>query len=321
MANTTVSVNGTVYHTATGLPLRLERQQHQSKARSAQGLHATTQKSRTLSRKYVHRSTPAAAQPAEATLQPKVQAQPVAAPVKPLITRSQSISRFAKQYNQAHQPAKKIINDIGPTSHPLVEKVEQRRSVPAAKQASYTPSQVLKNQAIAEAMAKTPAKSAKQARLPRQSWFKRAFSMASASLAILLLGGYLTYLNMPQLSTRVAASQAGINASYPAYKPSGYSLSGPVAFDNGSVSMKFAANAGPQTYTLSQTKSGWDSSAVLDNYVQPKSGSNYSTTTANGLTIFSFGNSAAWVNGGILYTISGDAPLSSQQIERIATSL
>jgi hypothetical protein len=85
--------------------------------------------------------------------------------------------------------------------------------------------------------------------------------------------------------------------------------------------MKFAANAGPQSYTLAQTRSGWDSSAVLTNYVEPKTGSQYNTTTTNGLTIYTYDNAAAWVNAGILYTISGDAPLSSDQIQRIATSL
>ena len=82
-----------------------------------------------------------------------------------------------------------------------------------------------------------------------------------------------------------------------------------------------AANAGPEGYTLSQTKSGWDSSAVLENYVSPKVGDNYMTNSVNGLTIYTYGPNAAWVNDGILYTVSGDAPLSTDQVERIATSM
>jgi len=146
-------------------------------------------------------------------------------------------------------------------------------------------------------------------------------SIASASFAILLLGGYFTYLSMPSISTRVAAAQAGIDANYPGYQPMGYSLSGPVAYQQGRVTMTFAANAGPSTYTLDQTKSGWDSSAVLDSYVKPHAGDDYQTTTSNGLTIYTYGSNAAWVNGGIFYTISGNAPLSDDQIQHIATSL
>ena len=41
----------------------------------------------------------------------------------------------------------------------------------------------------------------------------------------------------------------------------------------------------------------------------------------DGLTIYSGGKEATWVNGGILYQISGDANLSNDQIQKIATSL
>ena len=149
----------------------------------------------------------------------------------------------------------------------------------------------------------------------------RAFSIVTASVALVLLGGYLTYLNMPSLSVRVAAAQAGINANYPSYQPDGYSLNGLIGYSPGEVSMKFAANGGPQTYTIKQSKSNWDSTAVLDNYVTPRAGVSYIPYTERGLTIYTYGNNAAWVNGGILYTIEGNAPLSSEQIRHIATSL
>ncbi|MNH34248.1 hypothetical protein D3C79_948280 [compost metagenome] len=120
---------------------------------------------------------------------------------------------------------------------------------------------------------------------------------------------------------RVAAAQAGIDASYPEYHPDGYSLNGAVAYKEGEVSMKFAANGGPQNFTITQTKSSYDSEAVLDNYVKPKVGENYIPFTERGLKIYAYGGNAAWVNGGILYTISGDAPLSNSQIGNIAKSL
>ena len=43
-------------------------------------------------------------------------------------------------------------------------------------------------------------------------------------------------------------------------------------------------------------------SAVFENYVKPNAGRNYSTATINGLTIYTYNNDAAWVNGGILYS-------------------
>jgi hypothetical protein len=48
---------------------------------------------------------------------------------------------------------------------------------------------------------------------------------------------------------------------------------------------------------------------------------NYRTETANGLTIYTFGDKAAWVNGGVLHTIDSNTPLSNDQISRIASSM
>ena len=159
------------------------------------------------------------------------------------------------------------------------------------------------------------------ARQPAARPWGRRLSIAGAMVALLAFGGYLTYHNMPAIATRMAAAQAGINASFPSYQPSGYSLAGGISQQQGSVLMKFAANAGPGTFTLTQSRSDWDSSAVLANYVLPSFGRNFATTTSRGLTIYSTHNAAAWVNGGILYTIKGNAPLSSEQVARIAASM
>ncbi len=320
MGQKTVTINGMVYDKHTGMPLRQERSHQVPHRQTATQVHTQLQKSRTLNRKYVTKNHAGAVKRPAAVHGVSVHKQAVA----PVISRSESISRFAKEFNTAPTAPKKVFNDFGPSVHPIVANVEAKRGVTIAPPAArHTPSSVLKHEAISSAMehaTHTPKqKAVKPAKKSAQT--TRALSFASGSFALLLIGAYFTYLSMPSLSTRVAAAQAGIDASYPNYKPTGYSLNGPVAFDQGSVSMKFAANAGPQSYTLSQTRSGWDSSAVLSNYVEPKTGAEYSTTTTNGLTIYTYDNAAAWVNAGILYTISGDAPLSSDQIQRIATSL
>ena len=85
--------------------------------------------------------------------------------------------------------------------------------------------------------------------------------------------------------------------------------------------MKFAANAGPQSYTLTQSDSNWDSSAVLENTVVPDAGTEYTTTTTSGLIIYNYADKAVWVNKGILYTITGSKNLSNEQVQNIATSL
>lgn len=85
--------------------------------------------------------------------------------------------------------------------------------------------------------------------------------------------------------------------------------------------MKFASNSGPVSFALNQANSTWDSSALLEKYVDPRSKGEYATYNDAGLTIYTYGTDAAWVNGGVLYTVEGDAVLSNEQIRRIATSM
>lgn len=196
----------------------------------------------------------------------------------------------------------------------LTEQSKKSAAAPRSKRRRFFTSKRRTNKPIAS-VAPPPT------RQPAARHWGRRLSIAGAMVALLAFGGYLTYHNMPAIATRMAAAQAGINASFPSYQPSGYSLAGGISQQQGSVLMKFAANAGPGTFTLTQSRSDWDSSAVLANYVLPSFGRNFATTTSRGLTIYSTHNAAAWVNGGILYTIKGNAPLSSEQVERIAASM
>lgn len=327
MKLSTVSINGTVYDKRTGKPLRKERGLDDPTRHSAHNVHMQLQHSTTLNRRYVHHGTSPVASP-HIVYAP--QRQRMAAPNATTIhrtsvaarpTHNQSVAHFAKQ---RHHTTNTPINDIGPARHASVQRAKSRIESNRPSERVIKPSQILKNEAIAEAMAKSEPKKSGRHRTKsttHRNKFTRFMSIASASMAVLVLGAYFTYLNMPALSTRVAAAQAGINATYPGYMPSGYSLNGPVAYQQGSVAMKFAANAGPQNYTLSQTHSGWDSTALLDDYVSPQAGNNYITTTTGGLTIYSYNTTSVWVNNGILYTINGNSTLSDEQIQRIAASL
>lgn len=319
MGNThIVSINGRRYDPHTGLPVDVLEAAEKTKAHvrdhatvPAQTVHATQQKSTTLNRRTVKKKTTAPKTTGRRSMD--IMATPRQ---RQVVAKSPAISRFAQNptfKQQVHD------TDVQPVVHPLVQKAHAAQTVrPTAPQQHHN-AQTKKQSVVTKALAEAKPVKAKKTSLKKR--FPRLISVASASLAVLLIAGYLTYLNMPTISIRVAAAQSGIDASYPGYHPSGYRLTGPIAWSDGNVSMRFAANAGPQNFTINEQKSSWDSSAVLENYVQPKVGSDYVPQTQNGLTVYTFENSAAWVNGGILYTIEGDAPLSNDQILRIATSL
>lgn len=218
--------------------------------------------------------------------------------------------------------AKKTTNDIAPTRHPLASKVDgirEQAKIMSAQLNPIKPAQIIKNEAIAAAMEKSVPveKPTKSKSHPK----RKLFFIASASLVLMLIAGFLMYNFIPNLSVHIACARSGVDASFPEYRPDGYSLSGPVSFSDGEVSIKFHANTGKTHFVIKQTKSSWDSTAVKNMVVKNAGDDTVVTTEERGLTIFTYDGNAAWVNGGILYTITGDAPLSNDQLRRIATSM
>lgn len=310
MSERSITVNGVSYDSESGLPHdHANASVHKGHAHThAHAVHTKMQRSQTLQRQMLK----------------KPHAKPSALGVKsrPIrVQKSPHISKFAPNPQPLPKQSRGHMDIRPATKHPHVVKahatVAQKAQAAHHTPSAHTPAAQLKHQAIQKALANAaPSSTVKQ-----RSNHLRRINIASASLAMLLLAGYLTYINLPALSVRVAAAQAGIDASYPEYRPNGYSLAGPVAYSGGEVSMKFRSNSGPQKFSIQQARSTWDSTALLSNYVEQKASDDYTTFNDAGLTIYTYGSNAAWVNGGILYTIEGDAPLSNDQIRHIATSM
>lgn len=316
MDNKTILVNGTLYDAVTGMPV-VKQETNQAvvspetrRTQPSHNVHARAEAPRTANR----RVAPSAI--TTPVIQKRTDKKRV---IQPTATKNPSINRFAPRPATVNRS--RVMSDIRPaTPHPLAKRAEERIQQARQQQTpvAMKPSSVIKNEAISQALDKAPRHNTiKPKRSLRNS---RVVSFASVALSLLLLTGYLTYINLPNLSVRVAASQAGINATYPGYKPDGYRLAG-VNYDQGSVSLKFAANAGPQNFTITQQQTSWDSTAVKENYVKTNWGDDVVPYSERGLTIYAHEGNAAWVNGGILYTITGDAPLSTSQVRSVATSL
>jgi len=342
MTKNTIVINGKLYDAVSGLPVGapdpIQKSEptttHHTAAHSpatthaaaeshrtptkARSVHRHTQKSQTLRRDLL--KTPAK------THHDDVRRKPAAGHV----ARSPHISKFAPHPQPIQKPATQhVTHDIAPaTAHPVVQRATQKvqhsktHHDESAKPAALS-SRELKQRLIAERLATVQHPAAREHKAPKKSFFSsapRASSVIAACFAIVFLGGYLTYISMPNLSMRVAASHAGVDAAFPDYHPDGYRFEGPIAYNTGEVSVRFASNTNDTGYTVQQRNSGWDSQAVLDNLVTKRS-DKYLTYSEQGLTIYTYDNNAAWVNGGVLHTVEGDAPLSSEQILRIASSM
>lgn len=354
MAKRTITIHGRLYDAVTGLPIKasaakpIVTPKPVSPAKkpagvstrgqaAADAVHSSLQRSVTLARRAakkpvtsVHkivrrpqagRSMDIAAKPnlhkfSPNPVVPKPTASKPAAPLaatKPTVTKRVA-SKPARHAAQTDTPAQ---------VHPLAARAAAKAAAKqqaAQKIAAPKTSKQVKEAAIAKALetAKPAPKHTKEK--TNKKILNRALFIGGI-VVVLLLGLFAVYKFVPSISVSLAASQAGVNAQYPSYVPDGFSLEQPVSYSDGEVALTFASNSNDDTYTISQKRSSWDSSAVLDNVVTPLVGDNYTTTQERGLKIYTYANGAAWVNGGILYTINGEAALSNDQVRRIATGL
>lgn len=331
-----VVINGRAYHPTTGLPLDdividtkitpiKEEPKIVKRGSANQQIHQRTlQKSITLNRRHVKK-------PTAKGLAYRHQPQPAD------ISKHEKVAKFTPMNVAKKRPAvTRQRSDRPAETHPVARRAQERNNPSARqlRQREYTKTTIqknisqpivklksaeeLKNDAIHKALSQEILPEKK--RIPkRKSRFSHWASTFSVGLAVMLLGGYLTYLSMPNISIKIAAIQSGIDAKYPGYKPDGYAMNGPIKFKDGEVAIKYAYADGSSEYTLTQQKSSWDSSAVKEHFSEKVS--QPTTTIIDGLTIYSNGTHAAWVNRGILYQIDGNTELSSEQIQKIATSL
>lgn len=300
--------------TAVATPAPVKPAVNRPGASASHSIHRKPQKSQTLHRAAIKKPAISAPQ------------STAAANRSPLITKfgpnNSHIKPVAAAKTQQQTRPASTVKVTAPAAAPIHTPAKHVKAATAL--APVHSSRLLKEQLIKEKLAHVEHKTKEHRnehplkRLARRQ--PKFATIATMSLATIMLGGYLTYINMPNLSVRVASARAGVDAQFPEYQPDGYNFAGPVAYAPGEVTLKFDSNGGSQGYEIKQRASNWDSQAVLDNYISRES-SSYLTYSEQGLTVYTYGNKAAWVNGGVLYTIKGDASLSSDQILRIAGSM
>ena len=236
------------------------------------------------------------------------------------------ISRFSKKSKIISPISKEQIKEVEKIApfeeHPLAKKAnEELRAKKAQKQ--EISNQEVKEFAISQAIKKSREESKKSRGIHRKSFFARKkFISFSMGFAVAIFGvGYLTYINLPDIASRITAFQSGMAVETPAYIASGYSPKGLAYFDGKNVNFEY--KKGDSNYKIQQSQSGWDSSALLQNYVTKKWSEDYSTTYSNGLTIYSNRRGeSVWVNNGKLYKVEASGnKISDEEIRKIAISL
>lgn len=229
-----------------------------------------------------------------------------------------SRSPFISKYSNASHVIKRTENitvkphpnSVIPQKNPLNGVVKPTtRSISTKKQISKS------EKLFSEALQSTPPPK----KLHKQKRGHSKLRWSSGLVALLLLVGFICYLNLPNITVKFAGAKAGFSVSLPAYRPSGYTLKGPVNYDNGRVVVTFKSNTDNRAYTLKQEVSNWNSKTLQENFLVSNKKS-FTTNQDNGRTIFIYDNNATWVNGGIWYQVESNA-LSSDQLINIANSI
>ncbi|HSW99691.1 MAG TPA: hypothetical protein VLH38_01505 [Patescibacteria group bacterium] len=153
----------------------------------------------------------------------------------------------------------------------------------------------------------------------RRRAHRRLVNTVAIVSTFLILGGFVTYLNLPNIQLHIASVQAGFHATIPDYTPTGYALQGGVNHTGGTISMRFTS--GDSSYQVTEQSSNWNSQTLLDNTLALSG--QHETIERGGRTIYIYANgaNASWVTGSVRYDITGTASLSPDELANIASSM
>lgn len=165
---------------------------------------------------------------------------------------------------------------------------------------------------------------AKQAKASLKAAKRRPHHRVSGTLAIsaavLALVGFVLYLNKTAITMRYADAKAGFHATLPGYQPGGYAI-GNFRYSPGFVAVNFNNGTLGRNYTLTQQSSNWNSQTLADTLAS-NGHTPHQTLSAGGQTIYVYGdNNAAWVSGGIRYSLTSNGNLTTTDIIKLANSL
>ncbi len=145
-------------------------------------------------------------------------------------------------------------------------------------------------------------------------------SIGAAVIAVLVLGGFVFYQNIANISVRMAATRAGLHASLPNYHPTGFSLKGPIHYANGELTVNFQSNSDNRAFQVKQQASSWNSETLLQAYVA-KQQQPYQTYEDSGRTVYINNDGANLVSNNKWIQVKSDGSLSTQQLLNIVKSI
>lgn len=291
--------------------------------------------SRTLMRRAVKKPAPSTAKQVkkQTPLTPaksKVTVTPVVAPKASLTRVKPERQVRASQTGLSPRVAHFAQNTVPAAVQKTIEVLQQPVSMPFAETASEIQRSTVDifEQALARATSHEqpapPLPLKKRHRAAKALKERMSWIVLVAAVLVVLLGVW-GYRSSQSVKLQLAGQKAGFSAVMPDYTPSGFTLT-TIDGKPGMVTMTYeemsAANGQGRRYTIVQKQSHWDSLSLRDTLQLANGDSAISTINAGGRQVYVYGqNQAAWVSGGVLYQILGGGTLTTEQIQKIASTL
>lgn len=230
------------------------------------------------------------------------------------IPKSNLISRFSNKFQT-------VVQEPPTTTAHKPAKTEQSSKATSSKQRLQQ--SLYKAMTEAKSHEQSPHKPTKKKRrlAERLSISQRALNIGLFLIAFVLLGGFLAYQNIPNLSMRLASARSGVHGSLPGYKPSGFGLNGPIYYQPGQITLSYKSHSDERKFNIVQRNSQWNNATLLEKYVAANNRA-YVTYPAEGKTVYIYdGSSASWIDQGVWYEVQGTSDLSKDQLINLANSL
>jgi hypothetical protein len=322
----TIRLNGKVYDIGTGKAVHdADQKRHEQHRHTAHAVHNRTQTTKTLMRGSVKK--PKIVVDAQAKV--PTQHTTTSHPLSPLNMHQRREQR-AMRTEQSHLISR--FNPAGTSSRTGIvsrHEVVAVRPAPGSVISHHTAPPIValapKSEVNFFASALNEAKAHQQTtthhKTKRRSKKTKALALSASIMTTMVLGGFFLWQNSANVEFRMAASRAGIQASLPDYRPSGFALKGPVEFAPGQVKVSFSSNSDDRKFSITQQSSNWNSDALKETVAAAAPGG-YETKQTKGKTVYIFnGSNATWVDGGIWYQIESNSGLNTEQLLSIAASM
>lgn len=293
---------------------------------NAHGLHKRTEKAQTLRRDGLRKPAgPPGSRLQHLSTTPRLATQ-LRAKQTPKHTK---VSRFGVPTAKAQPAARPLQGEIINHSKPAAHHQQSATAAPLPSLVTSVSHQRLERLLDAALLQADAHKQALKYQAARHFWQKprffgrhRLLGLAIVVIAAAAVVTVLAWRQVPALSVRLAAHRAHVAASLPAYQPAGYHLISPVATQGDAVTLKYqSAEDKTVNFAITQQRSDLTSAALAHTMIPD--GMPVQTSQIQGNTVYIYGadNNAAWVNNGILYTITDHANLPSNEVLKIVESI